>query len=444
MQQTYFKTSTFQKEDPKIFDKNNFANIGLLYWQQETLEEIAKLSGPLAVANEFQIHYWALVVRLKFTDESLIDIGFPTTIFNYIQEVSSSHIDFELKDVSKMSEALKPIHNVVTNQLLPKLQEIFVGSEHYKVEFLSVPLNTMHRHPTGVASFSGTDLKKDHEYNTGIVFPLKTGNNTPTFSSIIYNNPVKLIHTEYRTATGDTATEGIFYEKGRCATFIKDKISVPSMAERFLGHKPVDKSYLVDKTNIADIYPLLEVINKIEYTPNTQFIKANNLSKKSYSITVTKTQTKTMTVTEKKKDTLPLEYDDATKKLVEDATGLTLIEAKVLETMTIPQLRLHLLSFEQYYYEDLENITVTDYVYLNKEEMIENIIEIQNLIVDELDHILSGNDPEIDSTEDVEPSLEYMRKTLISFGAPKEDIDKAPDITIKNWFTELTLYDEAF
>lgn len=439
-----------KKKDPKIFDELASSDTGILYWQQETLEEITKLSGPLAASNEFQIHYWALVVRMRFKDNSIIDIAFPTTIFNYEQEVTPSHIDFELKDVSKVSDALKPVHNSIINKLLPKLRTVFVDSEYYSIEYLSVPLNTMHRHPTGVASFSGTDLNKDHEKDTGIVFPLKTGRETPSFSSIIYNNPVRLIHTEYRTATGDVSTkEGIQYYKDQCATFVKGPISEVSMAQKFLGHKPENTSYLVDKTNIADIKPLLEIINEIEYTPNTQFIKADNVKKKTYT---TKSYfPKTNTIPNSKKDSkstdkdtkLQTEYDTETKELVKTITGLTFYNLKALKSMQFPQLQYHLMTIKQKYYQDVENITVTDYVDLKKQELLDQIIEVQNLILEEVHYVMSQEKTNEPTKEDL-VLIDEKRKILISFGAPEETINQADDLTVSRWYTELTLYDEVF
>lgn len=442
------KSFTFKKKDPKIFDSNVPTNTGVLYWQQKTLEEITKLSGPLAASNEFQIHYWALVVRMRFTDNSLIDIALPTTIFNYAQEVTSAHIDFELKDVSKVSDALKPVHNSVTNKLLPILKETFVNSEHYTIEYLSVPLNTMHRHPTGVVSFSGTDLKKDHEVDTGIVFPLKTGDETPSFSSIIYNNPVKLVHTEYRIATGDVTTkEGIHYEKGRCGTFVKGSIVQPSMAERFLGQKPTNTSYFVDRTNIADMQGLLDVLDDIEYEPNTQFIKADNVKKKTYTVSktvVTSNKNKTTSKKEPAKTTkekeIPLAYDQETRDLVKQITNCTINSLNVLSSMTLPQLRYSLMPLEKYYYQDAEDITVTDYVQLTKQELIDQIIEVQNDIIDEIDSMMSGN-TNYETKEDIEPSVDYMKTYLSNCGAPEDDLNNAGDETIRRWYKELAAFD---
>lgn len=265
----------------RIFDKKDKGNIGILYWSQETLEKLTELSGPLANSNEYQIHYWALVARQTFEDGSILDIAFPTAIFNYEQEVSGAHIDFELKDVKEVSDAIQPIHNVVTNQLLPQLQELFKA---VAVEFLSVPMNTMHRHPTGVASFSGTDLKKDHLKDTGIVFPLQKANETPSFSSIIYNNPVRMIHSEYRIATGNTEEEsGIHYREGRCATYVKGQIEPASIAERFLGIASKDTTHLVTKDPELAKISLEDMLSRINYEPNTQFVKKENLKKKTYT-----------------------------------------------------------------------------------------------------------------------------------------------------------------
>lgn len=265
----------------RIFDKKDKRNIGILYWKQETLEKLTELSGPLAASNEYQIHYWALVARQKFEDGSILDIAFPTAIFNYEQEVSSAHIDFELRDVKEVSDAIQPIHNVVTNQLLPQLQIIF---KDMNVEYLSVPMNTMHRHPTGVSSFSGTDLKKDHEKDTGIVFPLQSANETPSFSSIIYNNPVRMIHSEYRIATGNTEEEsGINYREGRCGTYVKGKVLSVSAAEKFLGITAKDTTSLVTKDSELSNICLEGILAGIHYEPNTQFVKAENVKKKTYS-----------------------------------------------------------------------------------------------------------------------------------------------------------------
>ena len=425
----------------KIFDEINYSNIGILYWQQSTLQLITDLSGPLATANEFQIHYWALVVRLKFNDNSVIDIAFPTIIFNYKQEVNTSHIDFDLKDVSAISDALRPIHNAVTNQILRTIQEIFIPSNDYTIEFLSVPLNTMHRHPTGVSSFSGTDLKKDHETDTGIVFPLRTADNTPSFSSIIYNNPVRMVHTEYRTATGSVdSEEGIKYQKGRCVTIIKDRTTLPSNAERYMGKLPEDKSYLLDPTGIMD-KGIIATISQIVYTPNTQFVKAENVTRKTYPSTGYG-KTNYHFPTSLTKTTSETVYDAETIKLVKDMVDVTLYNQPTLNFMTIGRLREVLHTLETYYYDNGKGVKLEDYSELQKEELLEQITEVQELVVDELSAILDTDNLSEDRFDQDEPSIEYKRKMLISFGAPEADIKNAPDLTIEKWYTELMFLED--
>ena len=78
-----------------------------------TLQSIFTSSGPKAVNNEFQVHYWALVMRHTAVDGSLLDVCIPTTFFNYKQEVSGAAINFEMKDVKEMSDRAEAIHNHV-------------------------------------------------------------------------------------------------------------------------------------------------------------------------------------------------------------------------------------------------------------------------------------------------------------------------------------------
>lgn len=279
-----------QKTPQRIFDSNETSNVGILLIREKTLKEITEKSGPLADRNEFQVHYWALVVRSTYPDGSILDLAFPTVFFNYTQQVNPAHIDFELKDVEDMSIAVKPLHDQLAQNIVDQLA-IGIPPKSVVLEYLSVPMNTMHRHPTGVSSFSGTDLSKNHIAETGVVFPLASANETPSFSSIIYNNPVKMVRTEYRIATGSTETEeGIRYRKGRSATvYIQDlPTKQMSMAERlFISEEEIAKSLrpVIINNGIENIpEDLLDCILKATELPNTMFIQADNVSKKEVTI----------------------------------------------------------------------------------------------------------------------------------------------------------------
>ena len=279
-----------QKIPQRIFDSNDTSNVGILLIREKTLKEITEKSGPLADRNEFQVHYWALVVRSTYPDGSILDLAFPTVFFNYVQQVNPAHIDFELKDVEDMSIAVKPLHDQLAQNIV---EQLAVGTPPKSVvlEYLSVPMNTMHRHPTGVSSFSGTDLTKNHIAETGVVFPLASANETPSFSSIIYNNPVKMVRTEYRIATGSTETEeGIRYRKGRSATvYVQDQQAKQmSIAERlFFSQEEIAKSLrpaIIDNgiENIPN--EILDFILRTTELPNTMFIQADNVTKKEVTV----------------------------------------------------------------------------------------------------------------------------------------------------------------
>jgi hypothetical protein len=450
------KSLTFSKKistvPSKIHDKDDSSNIGVLYWNQKALDQLTKNSGPLAKSNEYQVHYWALVARIKFSDNSIIDIAFPTCVFNYKQQVSASHIDFELKDVEETSKAFEPVHNVVVNKLLPQLEEVF-STLRVTIEYKQVPLNTMHRHPNGVSSFSGTDLKKDHVKNTGIVFPLKSANETPSFSSIIYNNPVRLIHTEYRIATGDTDNqEGINYKKGKAVTYIKDDISTISEAEQFFGKQPVDQSYIVSKETEFDSFIIDEYLSTIDYEIDTRFVKEENVEKKTYTSTKSFPKNKT-----KKTQDLVVVYTDEDKTAVKKALKLELKDLADFSKMSYQKIKEHALQLERYYYSD-ETIGLEEYKELPRKDIVELIMELQDNILTEF----NGEDEEdediiewLNSThenqgffdfEDLQEEPAYLtnsialdikKQALLEAGAKRHMLETASTTVINKWYDEL-------
>jgi hypothetical protein len=444
----YAATKAYVKPEPKIFDQIDHSNIGILYWHQDTLEKIAELSGPLAKSNEFQIHYWALVARLTFPDNSIVDIAFPTAIYNYAQEVSSAHIDFELKDVNAMSKMLEPVHNVVANKLRPELEKI-IDPFGCTVKYLVEPMNTMHRHPTGVSKFSGTDLRKNHEHDTGIVFPIEKGNNTPTFSSIIYNNPVRMVHSEYRTATGDVNTkEGLTYTEGRCVTYIKDDTVKPSLAEQLFNVPIEDLTYVLNPTKL-DLYPIEKTLKNISYEPNTQFIKKENVTKKTYTAptkTVGTTETTLigdiqsmaamLNVSKTSEDGLTLVYPKEVKETIKTAFNLTIRDLTELEKMKPKTLKQCAVPLERHYYKD-PTIDVTSYNDLSKKEIIEFMMEVQDGIIDDLmeESIDAPAWSEDSSTVTQEEKIEL----LMMCGAPEADLKAARPETIDKWYEELSI-----
>ena len=127
----------------------DLSNVGVVLLQQQTLDAIKEKSGPLTTSNEYQVHYWALVCRIHQSDNSVIDICLPTVFYNYKQIVSSAHIDFELQDVCDMSEKVEAIHNMTVNQYMesPFIIELKQLLQAFTIEFISVDMGSLHRHP---------------------------------------------------------------------------------------------------------------------------------------------------------------------------------------------------------------------------------------------------------------------------------------------------------
>ncbi len=263
---------------------------GVLITNEKTLQELYKNSGKHAIDNEFQAHYWALLLRHTGADGTFLDIAFPTVYFNYPQEVSYASISFDMKDVQSVSEKLEKVHNVQVTKLLKDKKLIKAVETIFNCEFepLSVNLGTVHRHPGrgNNESFSGTDLDTNPESH-GIVFPFKQANNTPSFSSIVTINKkvCKQSHSEYRVVNGKL-NKDITYEEGRsCSIVVKDKENKMSEVEKVLtmGKERNTVVYTKDKNSLINDYcaEQLALVYENLISPMTQFVLPHNLKVKT-------------------------------------------------------------------------------------------------------------------------------------------------------------------
>ena len=87
---------------------------------------------------------WSLVFRKIFKDNSIMDVTIPLVIYNYAQVVTSVTVDFEGKDMIKMSEITKELAMAKAKQLLIKLPNEFKTNFN---EVILTPYMTLHRHP---------------------------------------------------------------------------------------------------------------------------------------------------------------------------------------------------------------------------------------------------------------------------------------------------------
>ena len=273
---------------PRIRDEKNLTNHGILMLDSSTLQSIFTSSGPKAVNNEFQVHYWALVMRHTAVDGSLLDVCIPTTFFNYKQEVSGAAINFEMKDVKEMSDRAEAIHNHVLKSF--NLDEISTDLKNvFGVDFeaTATTYNSIHRHPGSSTrqSFSGTDLDTNPEEH-GVVYPFKSPkDNAPNFAGImaIDSGTCRLAHNEYRIANGELGKD-IKYEEGRCvAIVVENDLALSEVNKIFFQ----PREYYIKEKNFTLTEELAVVMSNLYkewgIKPNTILVRSEHLTQRTYT-----------------------------------------------------------------------------------------------------------------------------------------------------------------
>jgi hypothetical protein len=278
----------------KITDTKSSKHFGMLLSTQQSVEEFQKKSGmDHAFTTEYQFHYWALVARIRISDE-ILDIGIPTVLFNYAQTVNGAAVDFHLNDVEAASKANAPIAEAIAGVLIESdfgkyLAETFQNN----IEWINVPMNTCHVHPGQLSSFSGTDYSKTIT-DPGICFPLSEPQEQASFSSIICHDTTngnigKVVRTEYRCATRNDMS--IDYKHGTCFAYWRDNriVKVPLIQSIFTMKKDYTiPSYVnIDGTVVlAENKMLNDIVNEFnkftDWSPHTEDIKADRIVKQSY------------------------------------------------------------------------------------------------------------------------------------------------------------------
>lgn len=362
-------TQTTVSKLPKIKDTINLSNQGIIFKDHAALQSIYKQSGPLADSCEFQVHNWNLVFRHKAPDSSYLDIAIPLVYFNYKQEVTGAHIDFEMSEVSEISEKLLPIAQIEANKILSTdflkaLQALF------NVEFTTMltALNSIHKHPGSSKhqSFSGTDLDKTTEEH-GVVYPIKTAtNDVPNFAGIMaldakVNNTA---HYEYRLVNGELGKD-IHYQQGRCIA-ITVKEPNQSIIEKMLGYEQeidIKTSYAIQ---YAEQHPkvlkyLHDLYLKLNYSPFIQTVRPENLTRAAIQY----------------KQPTYYRYQGAqslfTPPKVEN--HIKIYEEAELKTMNLKDLKAAHRVIEEAYYECPVNSDVVES--FSRQDLIDDIIDLQ-------------------------------------------------------------------
>ena len=223
-QQKKFPSKEPQKQTHVLTAKTmDMLNINIM--PASALQTLFDNSGSLAKNSEFQAHYWALNIMFD-NNETLknVIINVPITMFNYQQEVSGAHIDFDLVDVLKVSDDTKSIAEaqagsfIHTNENTIKqiIQKVF-KTDATEIKYELSPLNSIHRHPGGSSqSFSSTDLQTKIGDTIGIVYPIMSAEEpTINMASIMYidGNKCRLAHSECRIVHGNADKKNLKYTR---------------------------------------------------------------------------------------------------------------------------------------------------------------------------------------------------------------------------------------
>lgn len=233
-------TNNFARKAPKIIDKVNLNNFGVLFHTMKSMELFQDKSGMAGeYSKEYQHHYWSAVGRLEIQGQRL-DIAIPLCMVHYHQEVGGASVEFNLGEVGQASNAAQ--------KLAVKKFEELIETPFYKAilekagitNWTLTPMNTFHAHPSGINRFSGTDLRENIDH-PGVCYPLNTGTNTPNFAGIIQHKQgfAEIIHNEYRVFNATEDSDRI-YEKGRCLTIVRGYETPPPPEPEFVGNGVID------------------------------------------------------------------------------------------------------------------------------------------------------------------------------------------------------------
>lgn len=138
---------TEKKIDYKIKDDTQYTNqLTIVYYDHNDLNKFKILSGKLAVSNEYQCHYFALV-RTEDNGNCIIRQVFPLIYYNYKQQVSGATVDFEMQDVEDMANQLIMLAKPKATLLKERLKNLKPIYPEAKISYEVTMYNNIHRHP---------------------------------------------------------------------------------------------------------------------------------------------------------------------------------------------------------------------------------------------------------------------------------------------------------
>lgn len=186
------------KRLPEPTDGKEDNTLNLVLFSQKFLNGIADQCVPVAGGSEFQTHYRALQVIVS-NDVGRIVFTIPTVFFNFPQRVSTGSVDYDLREVSKISAELKPKSDKIAAQIAQVFPVSFFQEMGFNVKMREDEVGSIHRHP-GDFSFSSIDLDKNPE-KPGVIYRQAHATDHIQTDSVLYiqaKNHVKLVTTQTR------------------------------------------------------------------------------------------------------------------------------------------------------------------------------------------------------------------------------------------------------
>lgn len=154
---------------PTATDTSDVNQLSIVFMRQDVLNAMADHCKIAAKESEFQIHYRALIVKMKQGDAT-VHLSFPTAYYTFKQEVSHSAIDYELTDVDAKAQLVQAGSMNIVQEYLDKMPIISALSNagFDVIDVYESNSGSMHRHP-GRFGFSSVDYRKDPK-NPGVVY----------------------------------------------------------------------------------------------------------------------------------------------------------------------------------------------------------------------------------------------------------------------------------
>ena len=196
-------------------------------FSQKTLNEIAQMCLPKAGGSEFQVHYRGAQFIVQKPDSNMRFVWtIPTYFFNMPQKVSTASVDFNLDEVSAISEQLAPMSFEMTKKIAEAFPNAFFESLGFEVKVRELEMGSIHRHP-GAFGFSSTDMDNKAE-KPGVIFRNLKCDDKIQVDSVMYipGQECKIEVTETRVVTvepsDDNGIKGQYSEAATISCILQD------------------------------------------------------------------------------------------------------------------------------------------------------------------------------------------------------------------------------